>query len=377
MSSVRSRILLIVVILAAEFAMVEATLRLEGGSEAAPAFQSLFLQDGQVGYRLKPNASTRYTTVEFSTDITINGQGVRDDREIGPKAPDERRIVVLGDSLVLSVQVPLAETFCKLLEARLNKADPAHRWRVINAGVQGYGPVDEWLFYRRVVEDFEPDLVLVAAFPGNANIASRNEGWLDADGPPPGIASAIAQTGIRRLVRSSMVVQLLGIRKQQFTAHFSGPAPEPPLATYLASPPPTVQHGLDVTRGALGKIAARAAERGARTAIILMPARFQTDDADYGRLAETVREAGGTLVRNAATERGRQALAPLGLPMFDLLPTLEAQPDRVGLYFQQNVHLTTRGHMVVAEAIFQFLETSGLVNHVATSPIAHGKSPVP
>ena len=55
-----------------------------------------------------PGARTRYTTVEFSTELTINGQGVRDDREIGPKAPDERRVVVLGDSLVFAVQVPLA-----------------------------------------------------------------------------------------------------------------------------------------------------------------------------------------------------------------------------------------------------------------------------
>jgi hypothetical protein len=46
--------------------------------------------------------------------------------------------------------------------------------------------------------------------------------------------------------------------------------------------------------------------------------------------------------------------------MFDLLPVLEAQPDRKGLFFQRNVHLTTRGHQVVADALFQFLESSGL-----------------
>ena len=34
-----------------------------------------------------------------------------------------------------------------------------------------------------------------------------------------------------------------------------------------------------------------------------MPARFQVDDGDYGRLREVVAAAGGTLVRDAATER--------------------------------------------------------------------------
>ena len=42
-------------------------------------------------------------------------------RDIGPKPPGERRIVVLGDSLVLSVQVDEQQTFCQLLEDRLNR----------------------------------------------------------------------------------------------------------------------------------------------------------------------------------------------------------------------------------------------------------------
>ena len=75
---------------------------------------------------------------------------MRDDEEIGPKAPDERRIVMLGDSLVLSVQVPFAQTFGELLERRLNARPSAYRYRVINAGVQGYGPVEELLFFRAI-----------------------------------------------------------------------------------------------------------------------------------------------------------------------------------------------------------------------------------
>jgi hypothetical protein len=362
MSSWPSRVLLGVVILVAEFGLIEAGLRLEGGSEATPAFQALFLQDPRVGYRLKPGARTRYTTVEFSTQIAINGQGVRDDRDIGPKAPNERRVVVLGDSLVLALQVPLEQTFCKLLEAKLNRADPSHQWRVINAGVQGYGAVHEWLLYRHVVEAFQPDLVLVASFVGNAPLLAGMQPWLDIEGQPSSDVSARASTLARRIVRSSMVLQLVNLRYTQFKAHFEGPVQEAPLGTYLANPPRAVEEGLHVAQEAVGKIAERAAQHGARTAILLMPARFQTDDADYGRYVEIVKEAGGTLVRNAGTERFRQAYAPLGVPMFDLLPALEAEPNRSDLFFQQNVHFTPRGHEVAAEAIFQFLKTSGLAH---------------
>jgi hypothetical protein len=353
------RVALCLVILAAEFAVLEAGLRIHGGTDASPAFQSLFMQDPAVGHRLKPNAQARYTTAEFSTDLAINAQGVRDDGPIGPKADDERRVVVLGDSLVLSVQVPLVETFCKRLEARLNATGDGRRWRVINAGVQGYGPVQEWFFFDRVAAALQPDIVLIVAFVGNDAIeANDTERWLEAGQPVQADAPVVG--GLRRVARSSIVLQLLKMRWDQFRARFTTDAPERPLATYLGDPPPEVANGLDVSRRAFERIAVRAREAGARPAIVLMPARFQTDDADYGRLAEIVRRSGGELVRQSGTARFLAALAPLQVPMLDLQPALERQPDRVTLFFERNIHLTPRGHDVVGGALFEFLETSGL-----------------
>ena len=76
--------------------------------------------------------------------------------------------------------------------------------------------------------------------------------------------------------------------------------------------------GVPVPRGGLAyspeQAGYRAREIGARPAFVLMPARFQTDDGDYGRLVDIVQQAGGGIVRNAATERFREALAPLRLP---------------------------------------------------------------
>jgi lysophospholipase L1-like esterase len=350
------RLGLLALILAAEFVVLEAGLRWHGGSEASPGFQKLFMQDPRVGHRLSPGAWTRYTTPEFSTHIAINPQGVRDDQPIGPKAPDETRIVMLGDSLVLSVQVELQETFAKQLERGLQAQDPSRTWRVINAGVQGYGPVDEWLFYKHVVDAFDPDLVLVMAFVGNDAVEAHDKAaWIDAGARLDGDATQQAATRVRRIVRSSMVLQGARLRWDQLTARFEGPGTERPLTSYLADPPADVIDGLEVTRRAYSLIATTAAARGAQTALILMPARFQTDDADYGRLKAIVAEAGGELVRHAATERFTAALKPLGLPMLDLLPVLQAEPNRVELFFQRNVHLTPRGHQVVGKALTAFV----------------------
>lgn len=361
--SVTRRVALIVLILAVEFALLEAGLRAWGAFESTSTFQSLFMDDPQVGVRLRPNARIRYSTVEFTTDIAVNAQGVRDDDPIGPKEPGERRVLVLGDSLVLSVQVAQSQTFCEALERRLNAA-AGGRWRVINGGVQGYGPVDSWLFFDHVAAAFEPDVVLVVAYVGNDAIeAADSEASLEAGRPIR--SSQPTLTRIRRLIRASAVLQLVRVRWDQLRSRLATGAPERPLVTYLTDPPPVLQQGLDVTRRAFGLVADRARAAGARPGLVLMPARLQVNDEDFANLRAIVHEAGGEIDRHAATRRFHEALAPLGLPMVDLQPALSRQPDGKGLFFQRTAHLTPRGHAAVADALFEFLQNSGLLREAA------------
>jgi lysophospholipase L1-like esterase len=357
--SIGRRVMILALMLIVQFAVIEAGLRVYGGFEASGTFQSLFMDDPQVGIRLRPNAHVRYSTVEFTADIDINAQGVRDDQPIGAKAPNERRIVVIGDSLVLSVQVSLAETFCKKLEGQLNAGGGPVHWRVINGGVQGYGPVDEWLFFDKVAAAFQPDLVLIVAFVGNDAVeAASAAASLEAGRP-----LAATQPGVRwfrRLIRSSMALQSVRVRWDQLRSRIATGTPEAPLASYLSDPPPMIAQGLDVSRRAFQNIADRARGIGARTGIVLMPARFQVNDTDFGYLQAAVRQAGAELDRNAASRRFNEALAPLGLPMLDLQPVLFAQPNRIGLFFIRTVHLTPRGHDVVARTLMEFLSAAGL-----------------
>jgi hypothetical protein len=362
-----------VAILLVQFALFEAGMRSWGGSEASPAFQRLFMDDPAVGYRLRPGVRTRFRTAEFVAEIGINQAGVRDEEEIGPKPPGERRIVILGDSLVLSVQVDFERTFGALLQQRLNRDAPEGiRYRVINAGVQGYGPVEELLFFRAVARHFEPDVVLVGLFVGNdAEEALISAPRLRGEQRPALQAvSERLHLRLRRLVRRSMVLQVLRLR---VTAALDRVRPqrlvaEPPLQSYARNPAPRIAEGMAVATEVVEAIAADAAAAGARTGVVLMPARFQVDDADYGRLREIVREAGGELVRDAATDRFDEALASLPLPRFDLLPDLRRTLPGPDLFYQQTIHFTPHGHEVVAAALERFLLESGLLEPTAVSP---------
>ena len=354
------RALLLLAVAAVQFAIFEAALRTWGHSEAAPAFQSLFIPDAAIGYRLRPGARVRFTTADFDTHIAINDQGVRDDAPIGPKPPNERRIVVLGDSLVLSVQVDQQQTFCELLEQRLNRAGGPIRYRVINAGVQGYGPVEELLFFRRVARAFEPDLVIATVFVGNDAEEAVGSAPRLRERPFTETISESMITRLRRMVRRSMVLQILRLRVIAVTSRFSGRGapPEPPLQSYAEHPAPRIAEGLRITRECVEAIAAEAAQVGARTMVMLMPARFQVNDEDYGHLKKAVDAAGGRLVRDAATARFDAALAPLPVPRFDALPSLRGAGPEV--FYVSTVHLTPRGHEVVAEALAAFIRRQGL-----------------
>lgn len=356
------RLLLILAVFTAQFFAFEFGMRAAGGSEAAPAFQRLFVPDARIGHRLRPGASTRFATAEFATDITISGQGVRGP-DLPPKAPGERRVAILGDSLVLAVQVEQQETFVAGLERRLNAAGPGGPWRAINGGVQGYGPVEELLFFREVVAPLDPDVVLVMVFVANDAIEAVDSAWrLDADVDALERAQVEASGVVRRWVRRSMVLQQIRLRVNDVRDWLrpSAPTVSRPLATYVASPPEEVARGIALTRDTLRRLAGEAAARNARVGLVLVPARFQLNDTDYGHMRRTVEAAGGRLERDAATERFAAALAPLGLPILDLLPVLRAQPDPAGLFFEENIHFTVRGHEVVADALARFVRDAGL-----------------
>ena len=238
-------------------------------------------------------------------------------------------------------------------------------YRVINAGVQGYGPVEELLFFRRVAKAFEPDLVIETIFVGNdAEEAVTSASKLQASGAP--IAQVVTDSlmeRLRRVVRRSMVLQVLRLRIVTVTdrlANWWSP-PEPVLQSYAARPAPRIAEGLQIAKDCVRQIADEASASGARTAVLLMPARFQVDDADYGRLKATVEQMGGELVRDAASDRFNAALKALPLPRLDALGALRGALPGPDVFFQQTVHLTPRGHEVVAQALEAFLRQRNLV----------------
>ena len=109
--------------------------------------------DPETGWSDQPGATGRWFNprYEYDVDVSINSQSLRDvERPTVEKPSDTFRILLLGDSYVEGLRVPLEQTFGKVLEAQLNTHAPAKlRFEVIPAGVSGWGTDQQLLWFRK------------------------------------------------------------------------------------------------------------------------------------------------------------------------------------------------------------------------------------
>jgi hypothetical protein len=113
----------------------------------------------QQGARGTDTATSHYA-------VHISNQGLRD-RAFGPKAPDEFRILLLGDSFTFGKGVSFDDTIGQHLERLANAKGAGARITVINGGTEGYGPWQERILLRERGFPLQPDMVILQVFPAN------------------------------------------------------------------------------------------------------------------------------------------------------------------------------------------------------------------
>jgi hypothetical protein len=162
-SSVKAKLALAAAATALALLVGEAALRIAGIS-----YPNFYRPDLVRGWSLRPGAEGWWRK-EGPAYVRINSAGLRDVEHAVAKPPGRLRIAVLGDSCAEALQVPVGQTFWKLLERRLASC-PAAGGRGVEAldfGVAGYGTAQELLTLRQQVWRFQPDVVLLAFYPGN------------------------------------------------------------------------------------------------------------------------------------------------------------------------------------------------------------------
>ena len=158
------------------------------------------VDDTRLGYR-------HPESVEYmlgSNLVKINAHGLRDEEIPFTKPDDEKRILVLGDSVTFGWGVSQGETFSDRMEPLLQKQTGA-RWQVINAGVNGYNSEQEAIYLRTEGMRYSPDLVLLVYVSNDVDaVLDPNETtWRRYPAWPPSLPEAL-----NRLKQRSYLLQL-------------------------------------------------------------------------------------------------------------------------------------------------------------------------
>jgi lysophospholipase L1-like esterase len=269
-------------------------------------------------YELTPGAASERDGIP----IRINSDGFRDDPFPGPRQPGEFRVVVVGDSVTAGHSVPMDEAFAQLLEQRLAARPPvgASKATVLNLGVFGYATRQELRLLETRGLAYEPDLVILAYHLNDPDVADAGQSRHFRH-PPSRLVDELQRVG-----------RALRLRRDEREYHHR-----------------IHEDNADEIAGDLGRLGALSRESGVPVLLAVLPL-FDWDTAE--RYAW--RDLHGALAALAAGN---------GLAFLDLAPRLTALPvDAVG----ENIwHPNARGHALIADALFQWIQAHGAVRRRA------------
>jgi lysophospholipase L1-like esterase len=321
-----------------------------------PAFEPLdnsgrHSADPDVGHVYKLNHTQVLQSREFRVVWSSNAQGVRAERDFGPKPQGVARVLCVGDSFTACDQVDYPQSWPAVLERCLADELGAGRVEVINAGFPGFGTVNASRWIAKFGAAFEPDIVLVAMTPNDllenqfplqytardgalvssASTAADRERH-ERRGAWWRLAAAVERSHLaERLRRSPNLKRLVGLR------------PFNHLEAYLVERNEKAQRLYELAEQYLLEARANSQALGASFAVLVIPYSHQLAPLgaglDPGRFGEHWRAFG----------------AAQGFAVADARESFLAHPAPHTLHWKEDTHCTAEGYALVARTACQLL----------------------
>lgn len=350
-----------------------------------------YFWDPLTGPRIRPLQRGRYLVGDYVQGrYSFNAQGWNhpDDYEV-PKPGDRRRVCLVGDSQVESLQVLPEETMYAVAERRAADVGRPVQWYAF--GVSGFGTAQEYETIRRYVLDYRPDVVillfvqndpfdtspyLVDLEPHVVRYTLDGSGDLSLTFP-----SFWKPVALRRLSARSELVRYLMLQRK--LRHRLDPGGPPPVAGGLPVREDArdfknpVVEGLDRMSMAerqektwtliAGLFEAARDECRRRGAVFAIAFRGWADEIDVPLRPEPSpplpKDADPYCLGPRLREMGREWVGPiasrLGIPYLDLTDALRDAVARTGRShkFPDDGHYSAAGHAAAGEALASWVET--------------------
>ncbi len=309
---------------------------------------------------LTPGFEGVISRAEFHAPVRIGSFGVRGE---GPRPRTERtfRILALGDSQTFGFGVLDPETYSVQLETILSERHPDLDVQVVNAGVPGYGTIDELIWLRERGREADPDLIVAQflsvndfAINRSSPLADRVLGRGDGSEPAPAPAQGTEPGD--------------GTGPAGLASWFFGSLREVKRRSHLITLVSETASYVGMRMGLLGGVAAMWGED------------FTPADADRTRhllvlLAQEARRMDVPIILMYTTGKAHviagdgeplpsavlfeSAAREAEVPWIDMRQELRTRDDRLELYYVRDGHWTAAGHRAVAEVLAERLAELG------------------
>jgi hypothetical protein len=206
----RKKVLFSLIVFLCGLAALEVVVRIVVGSPQAERLPLALVRAHRTrGWEMVPN-SVHYT---YEHKVTVNSLGLRGPELPPRKAPGERRILVVGDSMVYGQGVADGQTVPAQLERALGDADV----RAVNGGLRAYSTEQELALLQDLGPEIRPDLVVLCWFWNDidadpaevhyGDLAGKGDVPFDTRAPLEG--STLFRWRLEQLVRHSALIMLV------------------------------------------------------------------------------------------------------------------------------------------------------------------------
>ena len=324
-------------------------------------------------YRKSYQATVYVPEANRMIELRFNRHGFR-----GPDRPMEkpagvRRVAVLGDSFVASVGVDEEDTMVARVERMLNSSHPDAEWEVMNFGVSGSGLGQELNLYRKLVREFDPDVVLGAFFVGNdladnCNRLSRNNRiYFDFDqaGVYRQLPYSASQAGASQFFNRCSrfyVWQKYAVKRARDSARETLSVIPPGAWIYCKEAPEDVKYAWRLTDAAIETLHRETTQAGSLFAMVLLPAAEQVYADRWSVLASTDPQREASFDWDYPEKRMREICGNQGVPLVTMTkefrsaaPATSSLVKDQWLFHQGMGHFNEAGNKVAANAVYDFL----------------------
>jgi hypothetical protein len=240
---------------------------------------------------------------------------------------------------------------------------------VINAGVSAYGTDQELLYYQLMGHNFEPDLVLVLQSRNDVQdnldhklFSVENGAAIRTPGNPlyetlrVGVFEPIREFlyDYSQTYRYSLLFQRVTTDNTYFLPDY----------LYVEPLPPEMVEGWQLTDALITQLASKVQADGSDFAIAYVPERIQMGGAAWEDMLAKTEVAGTSWDIDATNTRAAQLADNINVPFLDPTPAFRdalAVSDEP-LFFAIDIHWTVRGHRIIADELFKFLQDSNLLS---------------